>query len=51
MNRLYFELTLPADADETAETARLTALGARPGPDGVLLDPDGNEFTLRRAAA
>ncbi|MYS38784.1 hypothetical protein K388_01221 [Streptomyces sp. KhCrAH-43] len=51
VNRLYFELTLPADADEAAETARLTALGARPGPDGVLLDPDGNEFRVRRTPA
>ncbi|MCX4447668.1 VOC family protein [Streptomyces sp. NBC_01789] len=50
VNRLYFELTLPADAEETAETARLTALGARPGPDGVLLDPDGNEFCLVRSS-
>ncbi|MEW2124607.1 VOC family protein [Streptomyces sp. NPDC007259] len=50
VNRLYFELTLPADAEETAETARLTALGARPGPDGVLLDPDGNEFRLVRSS-
>lgn len=49
-NRLYFELTLPPDADETAEIARLTELGARRGPDGVvMLDPDGNEFTVRRA--
>lgn len=51
-NRLYFELTLPPDADEAAETTRLTSLGARRGPDGgVLLDPDGNEFTLRKAVA
>ncbi|WP_330453061.1 MULTISPECIES: VOC family protein [unclassified Streptomyces] len=48
VNRLYFELALPADADEATETARLTALGARPGPDGVLLDPDGNEFRVLR---
>lgn len=59
-NRLYFELTLPVDADWQAEVDRLTALGAtRPeaaaatgGPDGgrtLMLDPDGNEFVLRRA--
>lgn len=49
-NRLYFELTLPPDADEAAEIARLTGLGARRAPDGVaMLDPDGNEFALRKA--
>ncbi|MEU2022585.1 VOC family protein [Streptomyces sp. NPDC016469] len=50
VNRLYFELAFPPGADEEAEIARLVALGARRGPDGVLLDPDGNEFTLRKAA-
>ncbi|MFF7335721.1 VOC family protein [Streptomyces sp. NPDC008163] len=50
VNRLYFELTLPPDGNAEAETARLVGLGARRGPDGVLLDPDGNEFTLRKAA-
>ncbi|WP_328901521.1 VOC family protein [Streptomyces sp. NBC_00441] len=50
VNRLYFELTLPPDADGESEAARLVELGARRGPDGVFLDPDGNEFTLRKAA-
>ncbi|MEV5601533.1 VOC family protein [Streptomyces sp. NPDC052299] len=50
-NRLYFELTLPPDADGEAETARLAELGARPGPDGVFLDPDGNEFRVLHASA
>lgn len=47
-NRLYFELTLPPDAEPGI--TRLLELGARRGPDGVFLDPDGNEFTIRRAA-
>ncbi|MFJ4503503.1 VOC family protein [Streptomyces sp. NPDC088864] len=47
-NRLYFELSLPADADEESEIARLLSLGARRTETGDLLDPDGNEFTLRR---
>ncbi|PZT75793.1 MULTISPECIES: VOC family protein [unclassified Streptomyces] len=50
-NRLYFELTLPPDADEAQEIARLTSLGAHHTESGTLLDPDGNEFILRRAPA
>ncbi|MEU0697807.1 VOC family protein [Streptomyces niveus] len=62
-NRLYFELTLPADADtdadREAEVDRLISLGATRadtgtatgGSDGgrmLMLDPDGNEFSVRR---
>jgi hypothetical protein len=54
-NRLYFELALPAGADRDAEIDRLVSLGATrtatgEGDDGrvLLLDPDGNEFSLRR---
>ncbi|MDX3098084.1 VOC family protein [Streptomyces sp. ME01-24h] len=54
-NRLYFELAPPADADWEAEVDRLLSLGATradPGEgDGdraLMLDPDGNEFSLRR---
>ncbi|WP_164415572.1 VOC family protein [Streptomyces salinarius] len=55
-NRLQLELALPADADFEAETDRLLALGARhaagAGEGGreraFMLDPDGNEFTVRR---
>ncbi|MFK0234851.1 VOC family protein [Streptomyces vinaceus] len=60
-NRLYLELALPADADPEAEIERLIALGAtrtdaapgageEEGDDGrvLLLDPDGNEFSVRR---
>lgn len=54
-NRLYLELALPAGADGDAEVDRLVSLGAtRTGVgrgDGgrvLMLDPDGNEFTLRR---
>ncbi|ROQ99609.1 hypothetical protein EDE04_6164 [Streptomyces sp. 2132.2] len=60
-NRLYLELALPADADPEAEIECLIALGATrtdadPGEDGgkgddarvLLLDPDGNEFSVRR---
>ncbi|MFF7153651.1 VOC family protein [Streptomyces sp. NPDC008139] len=55
-NRLFFELALPAGADRSAEVDRLLALGAtRPeaaetdaGADVLLLDPDGNEFSVRR---
>ncbi|QHY99876.1 Glyoxalase-like domain protein [Streptomyces sp. S4.7] len=59
-NRLYFELTVPADADFEAETDRLISLGATRtgtgtgGSDGVrqlMLDPDGNELSVRRAPA
>ncbi|MGW9206829.1 VOC family protein [Embleya sp. NPDC055664] len=54
-NRLYLDLALPADADREAEIARLISLGAT-RPDAaadaagrvLLIDPDGNEFTLRR---
>ncbi|MBW5480955.1 VOC family protein [Streptomyces bambusae] len=56
-NRLYLELALPADADWETELARLTTLGAtrttpaegeRDTARALLLDPDGNEFTVRR---
>ncbi|MFB7241955.1 bleomycin resistance protein [Streptomyces populi] len=54
-NRLYFELALPADADRDAEVDRLVSLGATRTVTGedhggrvLLLDPDGNEFSLRR---
>ncbi|MFJ6718534.1 MULTISPECIES: VOC family protein [unclassified Streptomyces] len=55
VNRLYLELTIPADVDWEAEVDRLTALGATrtDGNQGdgarlLLLDPDGNEFSVRR---
>ncbi|MFI6607448.1 VOC family protein [Streptomyces sp. NPDC050507] len=56
-NRLYFELALPADADRDAEIGRLVSLGATLAETGegededgrvLMLDPDGNEFTVRR---
>ncbi|TXS49690.1 VOC family protein [Streptomyces sp. OR43] len=56
-NRLYFELALPADADGDAETDRLISLGATRAAVGdgaddggrvLMLDPDGNEFAVRR---
>ncbi|MFI2410376.1 VOC family protein [Streptomyces sp. NPDC018947] len=54
-NRLFFELAVPADADWDAEVDRLVSLGAtRPdtgeADDGrmLMLDPDGNEFTVRK---
>ena len=52
-NRLYFELALPADADRDAEVDRLITLGATRTHigDGVrvlMLDPDGNEFSVQR---
>jgi len=54
-NRLYFELALPADADWEAEVDRLTSLGATrtdigegDGIQTLMLDPDGNELSLRR---
>ncbi|MFF3663489.1 VOC family protein [Streptomyces olivochromogenes] len=54
-NRLYLELALPAGADGEAEVDRLISLGAtRTGigeGDGVrvlMLDPDGNEFSVQR---
>ncbi|MFF1603681.1 VOC family protein [Streptomyces mirabilis] len=54
-NRLYLELSLPAGADGEAEVERLISLGATRtgigGGDGVrvlMLDPDGNEFSVQR---
>ncbi|MER8185859.1 VOC family protein [Kitasatospora sp. NPDC094015] len=53
-DRIHLELLVPAGADRDAEVERLIALGARrsgatTGTDHLaLLDPDGNEFTLRR---
>ncbi|MFE4822965.1 VOC family protein [Streptomyces sp. NPDC056704] len=54
-NRLYLELALPAGADGEAEVERLISLGATRtgigGGDGVrvlMLDPDGNEFSVQR---
>ncbi|MFF3846807.1 VOC family protein [Streptomyces sp. NPDC002328] len=57
VNRLYFELALPADADADLETEidRLVSLGAKRTDTGEgdgtrvpMLDPDGNEFSVRR---
>jgi hypothetical protein len=55
-NRLYLELALPADADWETERDRLVSLGAKRtdtgvGEDGrvLMLDPDGNEFSVRRS--
>ncbi|MFG3157885.1 VOC family protein [Streptomyces sp. NPDC048219] len=54
-NRLCFELALPAGADPEAETGRLVSLGATRTDTGgddsgrmLMLDPDGNEFFVRR---
>ncbi|MFE2296776.1 VOC family protein [Streptomyces sp. NPDC059445] len=54
-NRLFFELALPAGTDLEGEVARLVSLGATrtstgegPGDPVLLLDPDGNEFVVRR---
>lgn len=54
-NRLYFELALPADADGDAEIDRLISLGATragisedEGDTILMLDPDGNEFSVKR---
>ncbi|MEV7273724.1 VOC family protein [Streptomyces bacillaris] len=56
VNRLFFELVLPDGVGLEAECERLVSLGAtRPGSgagdggDGgvLMLDPDGNEFTVR----
>jgi hypothetical protein len=54
--RLYFELALPADADWEAEVDRLISLGATHtdtgeghGGPALMLDPDGNEFSVQRA--
>ncbi|MFJ8863768.1 VOC family protein [Streptomyces sp. NPDC102451] len=51
-NRLRFELALPADADQEAEVDRLLSLGATRAGTGdgsqvLMLDPDGNEFSVR----
>ncbi|MFG3137767.1 VOC family protein [Streptomyces sp. NPDC048211] len=55
-NRLYFELALPAGADGAAEVDRLISLGATrtnfsddEGGRILLLDPDGNEFSVQRS--
>ncbi|MFJ4846726.1 VOC family protein [Streptomyces sp. NPDC088733] len=56
-NRLFLELEIPAHADGEAEAGRLVPLGATRAGTGagtgigdaermLLLDPDGNEFTL-----
>ncbi|MFE4874044.1 VOC family protein [Streptomyces sp. NPDC056682] len=54
-NRLYFELSLPADDDWEAEVDRLVSLGATrtdtaegDGGQVLMFDPDGNEFSVRR---
>ncbi|MEV2248307.1 VOC family protein [Streptomyces sp. NPDC049970] len=54
-NRLHFELALPAGADWEAEVDRLVSLGATrtdigegDGVRALMLDPDGNEFSVRR---
>ncbi|MER5274629.1 VOC family protein [Streptomyces sp. NPDC002809] len=54
-NRLYLELVLPAGADREAEADRLVSLGATRADAGegddarvLMLDPDGNEFSVRR---
>ncbi|MCI3226200.1 VOC family protein [Streptomyces sp. NP-1717] len=54
-NRLFFELALPAGAVVDSEVDRLVSLGAtraetREGDGGrvMMLDPDGNEFAVRR---
>ncbi|WP_225848983.1 VOC family protein [Streptomyces sp. HPF1205] len=54
-NRVYLDLALPTGADWRAEVDRLISLGAtRTGTDEgggdrvLMLDPDGNEFSLRK---
>ncbi|GAA1940286.1 VOC family protein [Kitasatospora viridis] len=56
-NRLYFDLRLPDGADWEAELDRLISLGATRADTGegageggraLLLDPDGNEFSVQR---
>ncbi|MFF6910809.1 VOC family protein [Streptomyces sp. NPDC012389] len=52
-NRLSFELALPSGTDREAEVARLVSLDATRPDDGdggrvLMLDPDGNEFFVRR---
>ncbi|MEV7617714.1 VOC family protein [Streptomyces sp. NPDC089799] len=53
-NRLYFELAVPTGADREAEIDRLVSLGATRTDAGgtddgqtLMLDPDGNEFSVR----
>ncbi|MEZ0090811.1 VOC family protein [Streptacidiphilus sp. EB129] len=51
-NRLQFELALPADADREVEVDRLISLGATrtgigEGSRVLMLDPDGNEFSVQ----
>ncbi|MEV4367479.1 VOC family protein [Nonomuraea sp. NPDC049637] len=53
-NRLCFELATPVDADWEAEVDRLLSLGATRAGEGdgsqiLMLDPDGNEFSIRSA--
>ncbi|WP_030213909.1 VOC family protein [Streptomyces bikiniensis] len=53
VNRLCFELELPAGADWGTEPDRLVSLGATRTGEGdgdrmTMLDPDGNEFSVRR---
>ncbi|SDE02499.1 VOC family protein [Streptomyces prasinopilosus] len=54
-NRLSFELALPTGADRAAEIGRLVSLGATRTDTGegdggrvLMLDPDGNEFAVRK---
>lgn len=54
-NRLFFELGVPAGADGEAEIGPLVSLGATRTNSGdgdgdglLMLDPDGNEFRVRR---
>lgn len=54
-NRLFFELALPADTSWEAEVDRLISLGATRVDTGegddrrvMMLDPDGNEFSVRK---
>lgn len=60
-NRLFFELTLPAATDWEAEVTRLISLGATRTDTNadqlgdqegrvLMLDPDGNEFSVRTSA-
>ncbi|MGW1159826.1 VOC family protein [Streptomyces sp. NPDC002519] len=57
-NRLYFELAPLGDAGWEAEVERLTSLGATRTDTGegdggrvMMLDPDGNEFSVQRPRA
>ncbi|WP_329303576.1 VOC family protein [Streptomyces sp. NBC_00659] len=54
-NRLYLELALPVGADREVEVDRLVSLGATRTSTGedrsdrvLLLDPDGNEFSVQQ---